>query len=145
MGTDAGSRGPCGVSCAECPACRSSELCRPGLSETSSGPLAGGRVCVAQDSRQQLCQSLRPGLGKWGMAFLHGGPSVPQVPRFWGPSRTECSHCALCVLLLTLWTGLLTAPALDCKEIHPVHPKGDQSWVFIGKTDVEAETNTLAT
>ena len=29
---------------------------------------------------------------------------------------------------------------LDCKEIQPVHPKGNQSWVFIGKTDVEAET-----
>ena len=29
---------------------------------------------------------------------------------------------------------------LDCKEIQPVHPKGDQSWVFIGETDVEAET-----
>ena len=29
---------------------------------------------------------------------------------------------------------------LDCKEIPPVHPKGDQSWVFIGRTDVEAET-----
>ena len=29
---------------------------------------------------------------------------------------------------------------LDCKEIQPVHPKGDQSWVFIGKTDAEAET-----
>ena len=28
---------------------------------------------------------------------------------------------------------------LDCKEIQPVHPKGDQSWVFIGKTDVEAD------
>ena len=28
---------------------------------------------------------------------------------------------------------------LDFKEIQPVHPKGDQSWVFIGKTDVEAE------
>ena len=27
---------------------------------------------------------------------------------------------------------------LDCKEIQPVHPKGDQSWVFIGRTDVEA-------
>ena len=27
---------------------------------------------------------------------------------------------------------------LDCKEIQPVHPKGNQSWVFIGKTDVEA-------
>ena len=35
---------------------------------------------------------------------------------------------------------------LDCKEIQPVHPKGDQSWVFIGRTDVEAEnSNTLAT
>ena len=30
--------------------------------------------------------------------------------------------------------------SLDCKEIHPVHPKGDPSWVFIGRTDVEAET-----
>ena len=32
---------------------------------------------------------------------------------------------------------------LDCKEIQPVHPKGDQSWVFIGRTDVEAETAIL--
>ena len=31
----------------------------------------------------------------------------------------------------------------DCKEIQPVHPKGDQSWVFIGKTDAEAETPVL--
>ena len=29
---------------------------------------------------------------------------------------------------------------LDCKEIQPVHPKRGQSWVFIGRTDVEAET-----
>ena len=33
--------------------------------------------------------------------------------------------------------------SLDCKEIQPVHPKGDQSWVFIGRTDVEAETPIL--
>ena len=33
--------------------------------------------------------------------------------------------------------------ALDCKEIQPVHPKGDQSWVFIGRIDTEAETPTL--
>ena len=32
---------------------------------------------------------------------------------------------------------------LDCKEIQPVHFKGDQSWVFIGRTDVEAETPIL--
>ena len=29
---------------------------------------------------------------------------------------------------------------LDCKEVQPVHPKGNQSWLFIGKTDIEAET-----
>ena len=34
---------------------------------------------------------------------------------------------------------ILESP-LDCKEIQAVHPKGDQSWVFIGGTDVEAET-----
>ena len=47
------------------------------------------------------------------------------------------------------WTVVLEKTLeslLDCKEIQPVHPKGDQSWVFIGRTDVEAETpNTLAT
>ena len=35
---------------------------------------------------------------------------------------------------------------LGCKEIQPVHPKGDQSWVFIGRTEAKAEnSNTLAT
>ena len=32
---------------------------------------------------------------------------------------------------------------LDCKVIQPVHPKGDQFWMFIGRTDVEAETPIL--
>ena len=32
---------------------------------------------------------------------------------------------------------------LDCKEIQPVHPKGDKSWVFTGRTDAEAETPVL--
>ena len=32
---------------------------------------------------------------------------------------------------------------LDCKDIQTVHPKGDQSWVFIGRTNVEAETPIL--
>ena len=44
------------------------------------------------------------------------------------------------------WTVVLEKTLespLDCKEIHPVHPKGDQSWVFIGRTDVEAETPIL--
>ena len=33
--------------------------------------------------------------------------------------------------------------SLDCKEIQPVHPKGDQSLVFAGRTDVEAEASIL--
>ena len=32
---------------------------------------------------------------------------------------------------------------LDCKEIQPFHPEGDKSWVFIGRTDAEAETPIL--
>ena len=47
------------------------------------------------------------------------------VPKNW---------CFLTVVLKTLESPL------DCKEIQPVHPKGDQSWVFIGRTDAEAET-----
>ena len=46
------------------------------------------------------------------------------------------------VFELWCWRRLLKSP-LDCKEIQPVHPKGDQSWVFIGRTDVEAETPIL--
>ena len=41
------------------------------------------------------------------------------------------------------WRRLLRVSPLDCKEIQPVHPKGDQSWVFIERTDVEAETPIL--
>jgi len=44
------------------------------------------------------------------------------------------------------WTVVLEKTLespLDCKEIQPVHPKGDQSWIFIRRTDAEAETPTL--
>ena len=44
------------------------------------------------------------------------------------------------------WTVVLEKTPespLDCKEIQPIHPKGNQSWVFIGRTDVEAETPIL--
>ena len=47
---------------------------------------------------------------------------------------------------LCFWTVVLEktlVSPLDCKEIQPVHPKGDQSWVFIGRTDAEAETTIL--
>ena len=42
-----------------------------------------------------------------------------------------------------LWCWKKLESPLDCKEIQPVHPKGDQSWVFIGRADAEAETPAL--
>ena len=49
---------------------------------------------------------------------------------------------------ILFWTVVLEKTLespLDCKEIKPVHPKGDQSWTFIGRTDAKAETPALAT
>ena len=46
------------------------------------------------------------------------------------------------MLLNVVLEKTLESP-LDCKEIQPVHSRGDQSWVFVGRTDVEAETLIL--
>ena len=47
------------------------------------------------------------------------------------------------LMLLNCGVGETLESPLDCKEIQPVHPKGDQSWVFIGRTDAEAEAPVL--
>ena len=44
------------------------------------------------------------------------------------------------MLLKTVVVEKTLESPLDCKEIQPVHPKGNQSWMFVGRTDVEAET-----
>ena len=41
------------------------------------------------------------------------------------------------------WTVVLLESPLDCKEIKPVHPRGNQSWIFIGRTDAETEVPIL--
>ena len=41
------------------------------------------------------------------------------------------------------WIRKSVVSPLDCKEIQPVHPKGNQCWIFIGRTDAEAETPIL--
>ena len=55
----------------------------------------------------------------------------------WTIKKAECQR--IDVFELWCWRRFLKNP-LDCKEIHPVHPKGNQSWVFIGRNDAEAET-----
>ena len=57
----------------------------------------------------------------------------------WTVKKAECQRIG--AFELWCWRRLLSP--LDCKEIQPVHPKGDQSRVFIGRTDVEAETPIL--
>ena len=57
----------------------------------------------------------------------------------WTVKKAECRR--MDAFELWCWRRLLSP--LDCKEIQPVYPKGNQSWVFIGRTDVEAETPIL--
>ena len=57
----------------------------------------------------------------------------------WTVKKAECRR--IDAFELWCWRSLLSP--LDCKEIQPVHSEGDQSWVFIGRTDVEAETPIL--
>ena len=58
----------------------------------------------------------------------------------WTVKKAECQR--IDAFELWCWRRLLKSP-LDCKKIQPVHPKGDQSWVFIGRTDAKAETPIL--
>ena len=65
-------------------------------------------------------------------------PVVMDGCKSWTVKKAEHWRCFWTVVL----EKTLESP-LDCKEIQPVHPKGDRSWMFIGRTDVEAETPIL--
>ena len=71
-----------------------------------------------------------------GMVF----PVIKYGCEGWTVKKAE--HQRIDAFELWCWRRLLESP-LDCKEIQPVHPKGDQSWLFIGRTDAEAETPIL--
>ena len=58
----------------------------------------------------------------------------------WTIKKAECWR--IDAVELRCWRRPFESP-LDCREIQPVHPKGNQSWIFIGRTDAEAETPTL--
>ena len=54
----------------------------------------------------------------------------------------KAEHRRIDAFELWCWRRLLKSP-LDSKEIQPVHPKGNQSWIFFGRTDAEVETPIL--
>ena len=60
----------------------------------------------------------------------------------WELDYKEADHWRIWCFWTVVLEKTLESP-LDCKEIQPVHPKGDQYWVFIGRTEVEAETPIL--
>ena len=62
-------------------------------------------------------------------------PVVMYECESWTVKKAECRRMDA----FELWCWRRLESPLDCKEIQPVHPKGDQSLVFIGRTDVEAE------
>ena len=66
-------------------------------------------------------------------------PVVMSGCESWTIKKAECQELLLLNLLLE---KTLESP-LDCKVIQPVHPKGDQFWVFIVRTDAEAEAPIL--
>ena len=59
----------------------------------------------------------------------------------WTVKKAE--HQRIDAFELWCWRRLLRVSPLDCKEMQPVHSKGDQSWVLIGRTDAKAETPIL--
>ena len=66
-------------------------------------------------------------------------PVVMNGCESWTVKKAECRR--IDAFELWCWRRLLSP--LDCKEIQPVHPKGDQSWMYIGRTDAEAESPIL--
>ena len=69
------------------------------------------------------------------MAF----PVVMYGCESWTVKKAECRR----IDALELWCWRRLKSPLDCKEIQPVHSKGDWSWVFFGRTDAKAETPVL--
>ena len=69
-----------------------------------------------------------------------GFPVVMYGCESWTIKKAECQR--IDAFEVWYWIRLLRVP-LDCKGIQPVHPKGNQSWIFIGRTDAKAEIPIL--
>ena len=99
--------------------------------------LLGRKVMTNLDSILKSRDITLPnkGLSSQGYGFSSGHVWMWELD--YKEGWTQKNWCFWTVVLKTLETPL------DCKEIQPVHPKGDQSWVFIGRTDAEAEAPIL--
>ena len=103
------------------------------LHENSSFLLT--KACMAANAKQSFTQPWKEQIWvSYGLSSSHVWMWQLNCEESWAP-KNWC-----------FWTVVLEktlGSPLDCKEIQPVHPKGDQSWIFIGRTDAEAETLVL--
>ena len=105
--------------------------------EMKSGLLLGRKAMTNLDSilksRDIICQQ-SPYNQSYGFSSSHVWMWELDYKESWVPKN------------LCFWTVVFEKTlesSLDCKKIKPVHPKGNQSWIFIGRTDAEAETPNL--
>ena len=112
--------------------------------------------CKESDTIEQLTRSLIYLLYDNSMLSIsrHQTVSTVAVP-FYTPTSNEWGFQVFHILISTSCfllfhynhlVGVLEKTIdspLDCKEIPPVHPKGNQSWIFVGRTDIEAEISVL--
>ena len=70
-----------------------------------------------------------------------GFPVVMYGCDSWTVKKAECQR--IDAFELWCWRRVLRVPWTDCKEIQPVHSKGDQLWVFFGRNDAKTETPLL--
>ena len=105
-------------------------------------------LLLSRFSRVQLCDPIDDSIKKQRYYFANKGPSSQS-------SGFSSSHVWMWELdykeswalkYWCFWTVVLEKTLespLDCKEIQPVNPKGNQSWLFVGRTDAEAEAPIL--
>ena len=117
----------------------------------------GSQITVDSDCSHEIKRGSL--LGRKAMTTLDSLLKSKDMTANKGPSSQSCSFSSIHIWMWVLeykeslvaknwcfWTVMLEKTPespLDCKEVQPVHPKGNQSWVFIGRTDVEAETPIL--
>ena len=102
----------------------------------------------SQDSTVQWTKGQNRGLGIWNSHVLPKPKSAYLTAQnhwyLYGVQHVACcvSYTFRLILGVYIFMKTLECP-LDCKEIKPVNPKGNQPWMFIGRTDAEAETPIL--
>jgi len=121
--------------------------------------LGGSKITVDGDCSHEIKRCM---LAPWKKSYDHLRQHIKKQRHYFvnkGPSSQSYGFFSSYVWMWELdykeswapktwcfWTVVLEKTLespLDCKEIQPVHPKGNQSWIFIGRTDAEAETPKL--